>query len=100
MGADEAGKVLTTLRCCAARDTRREKMVVGGTNKKHDVTYKIDPHAPQVCSSPRGLSLLSCTLHSLGLQLGPQTHLLHKVSSCTLHDCADGVTFAPAWMDT
>eukprot|EP00891_Asterochloris_glomerata_P002527 jgi/Astpho2/2527/Aster-x0540 len=33
------------------RDTRREKMVVGGTNKKHDVTYKIDPHAPQEFSA-------------------------------------------------
>ena len=27
----------------AARDTRREGMLVGGTNKKHMVTYQVDP---------------------------------------------------------
>lgn len=29
--------------CIAAHDTRREGMLVGGTNKKHMVTYQVDP---------------------------------------------------------
>ena len=57
---------------------------MGGTNKKHDVTYKIDPRAPQVCSFPPGhLSLLSYMLRTPGLQLSPQTFL--PLESVKLH---------------
>ena len=40
------GAFVGQLKCAmlaAARDTRREGMLVGGTNKKHMVTYQVDP---------------------------------------------------------
>ena len=49
----------------AARDTRREGMLVGGTNKKHMVTYQVDPKEDALeVSQTQATGITACVCYS------------------------------------
>ena len=55
--------------CCAVRDDKRSGQLVNGTNKKHMVTYSVDPSESTPVS--KHVSMAVCTYPSLAVALIP-----------------------------